>query len=87
LKRIIVRVAAGNLIQLEGWKSAKWKSNASRDNLSLGRRMAMASDSKIAQKRWEVENNMMEVDASDAVYKFDHAENQRQLNAKKWATE
>lgn len=46
------------------------------------------ADTAIAQKRWEVENNVMEIDAAqDAVYRFDNAENQRQLQAKRWATE
>lgn len=47
----------------------------------------MASDAQNALKNWEVENSVMEIDTADAIYKFDRDENQRQLNAKRWASE
>ncbi|KAI9025592.1 JAB1/Mov34/MPN/PAD-1 ubiquitin protease-domain-containing protein [Hyaloraphidium curvatum] len=46
------------------------------------------ADSKTALKNWQHENNVMEIDAAtDAIYRFDNAEQQRQLSAKKWSTD
>ena len=42
------------------------------------------SQSKIAQKTWEMSNNIMEVNASEEIYKYDRQQQQSLLAAKPW---
>ena len=46
--------------------------------------MASSSQSSIAQKTWEMSNNIMEVNASEEIYKYDRAQKQSMLAAKPW---
>jgi len=43
-----------------------------------------SSQTKIAQKTWEMTNNIMEVSAEDEIYKYDKAHQQAILAAKPW---
>ena len=42
------------------------------------------SQAKIAQKTWELTNNIMEVCAGDEIYKYDRQQQQSLLAAKPW---
>ena len=42
------------------------------------------SQAKIAQKTWELSNNIMEVSAGDEIYKYDRQQQQSLLAAKPW---
>jgi len=42
------------------------------------------SQAKIAQKTWEMSNNILEVSASDEIYKYDRQQQQSLLAAKPW---
>lgn len=43
-----------------------------------------SSQREIAQKTWEMSNNIMEVNASEEIYKYDRAQQQSMLAAKPW---
>jgi len=43
-----------------------------------------SSQAKIAQKTWEMQNNVMEVSAGDEIYKYDRQQQQSLLAAKPW---
>jgi COP9 signalosome complex subunit 5 len=43
-----------------------------------------SSQSSIGQKTWEMSNNIMEVNASEEIYKYDRAQQQSMLAAKPW---
>jgi COP9 signalosome complex subunit 5 len=43
-----------------------------------------SSQSSIAQKTWEMSNNIMEVNASEEIYKYDRGQQQSMLAAKPW---
>jgi len=42
------------------------------------------SQAKISQKTWEMQNNILEVSASDEIYKYDRQQQQSLLAAKPW---
>ena len=43
-----------------------------------------SSQATIAQKTWEMSNKIMEVNASEEIYKYDKAQQQSMLTAKPW---
>ena len=43
-----------------------------------------SSQASIAQKTWEMSNNIMEVNASEEIYKYDRNQQQSMLTAKPW---
>jgi len=44
----------------------------------------MASQNSIAQANWEMSNNILEVNASEEIYKYDRVQQQSMLSAKPW---
>ena len=44
-------------------------------------------DSSMAQKTWEMENNIEPVSSIDSIYKYDRQKNQEILAAKPWQKE
>ena len=42
------------------------------------------SQSKTAQKTWELSNAIMEISSSEEIYKYDHGAQQAMLAAKPW---
>lgn len=44
----------------------------------------MASQNSIAQANWEMTNNILEVNASEEIYKYDRVQQQSMLSAKPW---
>ena len=48
--------------------------------------MASTSDSQrgIAQKTWELSNNILEISAGEEIYKYDKQQQQQMLAAKPW---
>ena len=46
--------------------------------------MASSSQSSMARKTWELSNQILDVTASEDIYKWDRAQQQSMLQAKPW---